>query len=104
MDEAENLSGGNQQKLLLARWLMAESKVLVFDEPTRGVDVAAKKDIYTILNSLAEAGKAILVISSELPEILGMCDRILVMKDGRLVKELPGHGTSQEEIMKFAAI
>ncbi|MBQ7175912.1 MAG: sugar ABC transporter ATP-binding protein, partial [Victivallales bacterium] len=94
----------NQQKLLLARWLMAESKVLILDEPTRGVDVAAKKEIYTILNSLAEAGKAILMISSELPEILGMCDRILVMKDGRMVKELPGQGTTQEEIMKFAAI
>ncbi|MBO4512276.1 MAG: sugar ABC transporter ATP-binding protein [Victivallales bacterium] len=104
MEEAENLSGGNQQKLLLARWLMAESKVLILDEPTRGVDVAAKKEIYTILNSLAEAGKAILMISSELPEILGMCDRILVMKDGRMVQELPGQGTTQEEIMKFAAI
>ena len=104
MEPAENLSGGNQQKLLLARWLMAESKVLIFDEPTRGVDVGAKKEIYTILNALAESGKAILMISSELPEVLGMCDRVLVMKDGRLVAELPAKGTSQEDIMKFAAI
>jgi len=103
-ENAENLSGGNQQKLLLARWLMAESKVLLLDEPTRGVDVGAKKEIYTILNSLAEQGKAILMISSELPEILGMCDRILVMKDGRLVAELPAQGATQEEIMKHAAL
>jgi len=104
LENAENLSGGNQQKLLLARWLMAESKVLILDEPTRGVDVGAKKEIYSILNSLAEQGKAILMISSELPEILGMCDRILVMKDGRLAAELPAEGTTQEDIMKYAAV
>ncbi len=104
MAAAETLSGGNQQKLLLARWLMAESRVLIFDEPTRGVDVAAKKEIYTILGKLAEAGKAILLISSELPEILGVCDRILVMKDGKLTADMPGEGATQEKIMKYAAV
>ena len=102
-EPASNLSGGNQQKLLLARWLMAESEFLIFDEPTRGIDVGAKKEVYTLLNSLAESGKAILLISSELPEILGVCDRILVMRDGRLAANLPRNQATQEIILRHAA-
>ncbi len=100
----ESLSGGNQQKLLVARWLLAESKLLIFDEPTRGIDVGAKKEVYTLLNQLAEEGKAILFISSELPELLGIADRILVMRRGRLVGNLTTRETSQEEIMHLAAV
>ncbi len=102
-DSADTLSGGNQQKLLLARWLMADSSFLIFDEPTRGIDVAAKKDVYALLNGLAESGKAILLISSELPELFGMCDRILVMREGRIAANLNAKETDQENVMKFAA-
>lgn len=97
-----NLSGGNQQKVVLARWLTLGPKVLLLDEPTRGVDVGAKAEIYHIMSQLARAGVAILMISSELPEILGMSDRILVMREGRIVAELPGRTTTQEEIMFHA--
>jgi len=79
----DSLSGGNQQKILIARWLLAESKFMIFDEPTRGIDVGAKKEVYSLLNELAEEGKAILFISSELPELFGIADRILVMRRGR---------------------
>ncbi|MHC4060203.1 MAG: sugar ABC transporter ATP-binding protein [Planctomycetota bacterium] len=99
-----SLSGGNQQKLLIARWLLAESKFMIFDEPTRGIDVGAKKEVYTLLNSLAERGRAILFISSELPELFGIADRILVMRRGRLVGNLPTKETSQEEVMHLAAV
>jgi ABC-type sugar transport system ATPase subunit len=99
-----SLSGGNQQKLLIARWLLAESKFMIFDEPTRGIDVGAKKEVYTLLNSLAEQGRAILFISSELPELFGIADRILVMRRGRLVGNLPTTETSQEEVMHLAAV
>ena len=99
-----SLSGGNQQKLLIARWLLAESRFLIFDEPTRGIDVGAKKEVYTVLNKLAEQGKAILFISSELPELLGVTDRILVMRRGRLVGNLKTSQTNQEEIMHLAAV
>jgi ABC-type sugar transport system ATPase subunit len=99
-----SLSGGNQQKLLVARWLLAESKFLVFDEPTRGIDVGAKKEVYTLLNKLAEEGKAILFISSELPELFGIADRILVMRRGRLVGNLTTRETCQEEVMHLAAV
>lgn len=97
-----NLSGGNQQKVVLARWLTLHPKVLLLDEPTRGVDVGAKAEIYRIMSRLAQAGVAILMISSELPEILGMSDRILVMREGQIVAELPGRSTTQEEIMFHA--
>lgn len=99
-----SLSGGNQQKLLIARWLLAKSKFIVFDEPTRGIDVGAKKEVYTLLNRLAEEGKAILLISSELPELLGVTDRILVMRRGRLVGNLKTSETNQEQIMHLAAV
>jgi ABC-type sugar transport system ATPase subunit len=98
------LSGGNQQKSLLARWLFANSQVFLLDEPTRGVDVAARSEIYREINELAEAGAAIIMVSSDLPELLGMSDRILVMRRGRLVADLEAKKTSQEEILKHAAV
>ena len=99
---ARFLSGGNQQKVVLAKWLFTGARVLIFDEPTRGVDVGAKAEIYRLIDRLAADGAAVLVISSELPEILGVCDRILVMHEGRLRGELPRKGTTQEDIMRLA--
>ena len=96
-----NLSGGNQQKVMLARWLYADPDVLILDEPTRGIDVGAKYEIYCVINELAAAGKCVLVISSELPEVLGISDRIYVMNEGRFVGELPAEEASQESIMRF---
>lgn len=98
----ESLSGGNQQKVVLARWLHAQCKVLFFDEPTRGVDVGAKLEIYTIITALAEQGVAVLVISSELPELLGLCDRILVVSDGELAGYVSGEDMTEEKIMTMA--
>jgi ribose transport system ATP-binding protein len=98
------LSGGNQQKVLLARWLFANSQVFLLDEPTRGVDVAARAEIYRAINKLAEAGAAVVMVSSDLPELLGMSDRILVMRRGRLVAELDPRQTTQEEVLKHAAL
>jgi putative multiple sugar transport system ATP-binding protein len=95
-----NLSGGNQQKVVLAKWLFAGPKVLILDEPTRGIDVGAKYEIYGIINRLAEQGKAVLVISSEMPELLGISDRIYVMNEGRMVAEMPAAEASQEAIMR----
>ena len=95
-----NLSGGNQQKVVLAKWLFSGPEVLILDEPTRGIDVGAKYEIYGIINELAEAGKAVIVISSEMPELLGISDRIYVMNDGRLVAEMPAKEASQEKIMR----
>jgi putative multiple sugar transport system ATP-binding protein len=94
-----NLSGGNQQKVVLSKWLYADPEVLILDEPTRGIDVGAKYEIYTIINELAAGGKGIVFISSEMPELLGMCDRILVMTEGRIVGNLPIAEASQEKIM-----
>lgn len=96
----QNLSGGNQQKVVLAKWIFAEPDILILDEPTRGIDVGAKYEIYTIINQLADEGKSIIFISSELPEILGICDRVYVMNDGRIVGELKKEDASQESIMK----
>jgi putative multiple sugar transport system ATP-binding protein len=95
-----NLSGGNQQKVVLSKWLFSNPDVLILDEPTRGIDVGAKYEIYTIINRLADEGKGILVISSEMPELLGICDRIYVMNEGRIVGEMAGHEASQEKIMR----
>ena len=94
-----NLSGGNQQKVLLGKWMFAQPDVLILDEPTRGVDVGAKYEIYQIINNLVESGKSVIMCSSELPEILGMCDRIYVMNEGKLVAELAASEASQEVIM-----
>lgn len=96
-----NLSGGNQQKVVLSKWIFAEPDILILDEPTRGIDVGAKYEIYTIINQLASEGKGILLISSELPEILGMCDRIYVMSEGKITGELKREEASQEKIMKY---
>jgi ribose transport system ATP-binding protein len=102
---AMDLSGGNQQKLLLARWLAIKPRVLLLDEPTRGVDIGAKSEIYHIISDLAAQGVAILMVSSELPEIIGMSDRVLVMREGHLVGELnsmKGDKITQEKIMAYA--
>ena len=99
--KAKNLSGGNQQKLVIGKWLTADTEILLFDEPTRGIDVGGKSEIYRLLNDLARQGKAIIMISSELPEVLRMSHRILVMCEGRVTGELPG-GATQEEIMTHA--
>lgn len=98
----QNLSGGNQQKVVLAKWLFTNSKILIFDEPTRGIDVGAKAEIFKLMNKLLEQGVAILMISSELPEVLGMCDRILVMHEGKLAGELSREEATQEKIMQLA--
>ncbi|MFC0012849.1 multiple monosaccharide ABC transporter ATP-binding protein [Devosia nitrariae] len=95
-----NLSGGNQQKVVLSKWLFADPQLLILDEPTRGIDVGAKYEIYTIINKLAGEGRGILIISSEMPELLGICDRIYVMNEGRIVGELAGNEASQEKIMR----
>jgi putative multiple sugar transport system ATP-binding protein len=97
--ETATLSGGNQQKVVLSKWLMTDPKVLILDEPTRGIDVGAKYEIYRIINELAAAGKGIMMISSELPELLGICDRIYVMNDGAFVGEFEKADATQEKIM-----
>ncbi len=97
-----SLSGGNQQKVILSRWLLTEPKVLLLDEPTRGIDVGAKYEIYTLLSELAAEGKGIIVVSSEMPELIGICDRILVMSGGRLAGEVNAASTTQNDIMSLA--
>ncbi len=100
---AKNLSGGNQQKVVLAKWLQQNAEILIFDEPTRGIDVGTKHEIYQLMNTLAAEGKAIIMISSELPEVIGMSDRILVMHEGRVTGEVRDIAkTSQEQIMEMA--
>ena len=94
-----NLSGGNQQKVLLSKWMFAEPDVLILDEPTRGIDVGAKYEIYCIMNDMVKQGKAVVMISSELPELLGMCDRIYVMNEGEVVGEFMAEEATQEKIM-----
>jgi len=97
-----NLSGGNQQKVVLAKWLFSEADILILDEPTRGIDVGAKYEIYCLINRLTEQGKAVIMISSELPEVLGMSDRILVMHEGRIKGELTGIDKTAERVMQLA--
>lgn len=101
---ALNLSGGNQQKIIIARWVCKDTDILIFDEPTRGIDVGAKLEIYELMNRLVAKGKSIIMISSELPEVLGMCDRILVMRSGRITGELSAKEATQEKIMQYAAL
>lgn len=98
----KNLSGGNQQKVIIAKWVMLSPKVLIVDEPTKGIDVGAKKEIYDVLNELKKAGKAIILISSDMPEILGISDRVIVMHEGVLTGELKREDANQENIMKYA--
>nr|MCR4909042.1 ATP-binding cassette domain-containing protein [Lachnospiraceae bacterium] len=94
-----NLSGGNQQKVLLSKWMFADPDILILDEPTRGIDVGAKYEIYCIINDLVAAGKSVIMVSSELPEVLGMSDRIYVMNEGKMVGELSAAEATQENIM-----
>ena len=94
-----NLSGGNQQKVLLSKWMFADPDVLILDEPTRGIDVGAKYEIYCIMNDLVASGHSVIMISSEMPELLGMCDRIYVMNEGSMVAEMSAAEATQEKIM-----
>ena len=98
----KNLSGGNQQKVIIARWILKDSEIFIFDEPTRGIDIGAKSEMYHLIEQLAENGKSVIIISSELSEILRISDRILVMCEGRITKEIPIGEANQENIMKFA--
>ena len=99
MEDVGNLSGGNMQKVLLGKWLFAEPDILILDEPTRGIDVGAKYEIYCIINKMVAEGKSVIMISSEMPEILGMCDRIYVMNEGKMIAEMSGKEATQEKIM-----
>ncbi|MBO4319326.1 MAG: ATP-binding cassette domain-containing protein [Treponema sp.] len=99
MEDVGNLSGGNMQKVLLGKWLFAEPDILILDEPTRGIDVGAKYEIYCIINRMVAEGKSVIMISSEMPEILGMCDRIYVMNEGKMIAEMSGKEATQEKIM-----
>ena len=100
--KVQYLSGGNQQKIIICRWLCRHTDILFFDEPTRGIDVGAKYEVYELINNMAEQGKAIIIISSELPEIIGMCDRVIVMHEGRIAGELPSNKLTENRIMHFA--
>ena len=100
----KNLSGGNQQKVIIARWLMKNVDIFIFDEPTRGIDVGAKSEIYALMDELVQQGKSIIMISSELPEVLRMSDRILVMCEGRKTGELDISEATQENIMQLATM
>ncbi|MCL2594730.1 MAG: ATP-binding cassette domain-containing protein, partial [Promicromonosporaceae bacterium] len=104
MQTVGNLSGGNQQKVVLSKWLHTSPEVLLLDEPTRGIDVGAKYEIYTIINGLAAEGKAVVVISSELPELLGICDRIFTLAYGRITGQLPVAEATQERLMELMTI
>jgi putative multiple sugar transport system ATP-binding protein len=95
------LSGGNQQKVVLAKWMFTDPDVLILDEPTRGIDVGAKYEIYSIINDLAAQGRAVLVISSELPELLGLCDRIYALSEGRITGEVDRAEATQERLMQY---
>jgi ribose transport system ATP-binding protein len=97
-----NLSGGNQQKVVIARWINHNCKILIFDEPTRGIDVGAKAEIYALMRALTEQGYAIIMISSELPEIIGMCDRVAVFNKGAIVKVLEASAVNPQEVMRHA--
>ena len=99
----QSLSGGNQQKVIFGRWFLTNPDVLLLDEPTRGIDVGAKYEIYELIQGLSKQGKSVIMVSSEMPELLGVCDRIIVMSGGRLAGEVDANNTSQEEIMTLAA-
>jgi len=102
MQLARNLSGGNQQKVVIAKWMCTSPKILILDEPTRGIDIGAKKEIYDLINQLAEQGVALILISSELTEVLGLSDRIIVMHEGAVKGEIKGDEATQEKIMHMA--
>ena len=98
----KNLSGGNQQKVVIAKWLASNADILILDEPTRGVDVGAKAEIYKLLNTFTKAGKGVIMISSEMPEVLGMCDRILVFREGTISGEFSREEATQEKLLDAA--
>ena len=100
--DAGNLSGGNQQKVVVGKWLARDSRVVMFDEPTRGIDVAAKGEIYHLMNQLKQQGIAVMFVSSEMPEVMGIADRIIVMCDGRITGEVMASQTTQSEILTLA--
>ena len=100
----QSLSGGNQQKVLVARWLLTDPDILLLDEPTRGIDVGAKYEIYMIINNLVEQGKSVIMISSEMPELIGMSDRIMVMSNGRVAGIVNTKETDQSEILRLASL
>ena len=100
--ECNNLSGGNQQKVVFAKWVYTEPKILILDEPTRGVDIGAKKEIYSIINAMAAKGVAIIMVSSELPEVLGMSDRVMVVREGSVRGIICKEEANQENIMTLA--
>ncbi len=100
--QVQYLSGGNQQKVVLAKWLASRSKILIFDEPTRGIDVGAKVEVYNLMNSLVDSGVAVIMVSSEMPELLGMSDRILVMHEGRIAAEFSRSEATQEKVLAAA--
>ena len=101
---AKNLSGGNQQKVIVARWLIKNSDIFIFDEPTRGIDIGAKSEMYTLMEDLAKQGKSIIMISSELAEIQRLSDRVVVMCEGRITAEIDIKDATQETIMKYATM
>lgn len=96
------MSGGNQQKVIIGRWVAADAKVFLFDEPTRGIDIGAKSEIYNLIEKLAQEGKAIVVVSSEMPEIIRISDRVLVMREGKIAAELKGDDINEENIAQYA--
>ena len=99
---AGGLSGGNQQKVVLAKWVLADCDILIVDEPTRGIDVGAKAEIYKLMCKLAQAGKAVIMISSDMPELIGICDRIYVMREGTISGEVERKDFTQEKILEYA--
>jgi ribose transport system ATP-binding protein len=104
MQTAKNLSGGNQQKVVIAKWLLKNCDIMIFDEPTRGIDVGAKEEIYTLLNDLVDQGKSIIMISSELPEVLRMAHRVVVMSEGRITGTLNAGEATPETVMHYATL
>lgn len=100
----KNLSGGNQQKIIIARWLIAESEILIMDEPTRGIDVNAKSEIYLLMKKFVESGGSIILVSSDLPEIIGISDRIVVMREGEISGIVDGEGVEENDLMKLASL
>jgi ABC-type sugar transport system ATPase subunit len=101
--QVKNLSGGNQQKVVLAKWLFTRCEVLIFDEPTRGIDVGAKHEIYLLMQKLVEEGKVIIMITSEMDELLGMADRIIVMREGKITGDIMRHEATQEKVLKLCS-
>lgn len=102
MTKAATLSGGNQQKVVIAKWVQADCDIIIFDEPTRGIDVGAKAEVYEVMKGLADSGKCVIMVSSELPETLGVCDRIIVMREGKVVADMPNIHLTEENIIKYA--